>query len=97
MTREEAKTWIKKTCGSGWLHLIDEVYDKLPPNVNVEAVYQKWAFLRFDLDKEDDVFEKFLEEIEERSSHVCEICGETGSNMLINGWERTRCTQHIKT
>lgn len=96
-TKEESKKWIQKTCGTGWLKLVDEVYDKLPNNLQINQAYQKWGRLMFDLEQENENFEKFLETIEEKSSETCEKCGSIGQEVIITGWMHTRCTDHSGT
>ncbi len=44
-TRDDSKKWIEKTCGKGWLKLVDEVYDKLPNDLKINQAYQKWGTL----------------------------------------------------
>jgi hypothetical protein len=93
-TREESKRWIEKSCGEGWLILVDEVYDRLPSHLIINQAYQKWGLLRFDLDKEDKEFETFLDSIEEQSGTVCELCGEEGTEVTVSNWIHTRCKAH---
>jgi hypothetical protein len=40
MDRESAKKHIKETCGSGWLNLIEIVYDNKPENIEITEVFQ---------------------------------------------------------
>ncbi len=94
MDREEAKAWINKTCGEGWLPLVDTVFDKLPPNITVTSTYQKWGALRFDIDPWDESCESLLEGIEDRSLETCEVCGEKGNEKEIDNWIHTRCKDH---
>ncbi len=94
MTREDAKNWISKTCGEGWLHLVDQAYDNLPEGVEIIQVYQKWAGLHFDTSRELESFDRYLEEIFEISEVTCEMCGEKGSHYVIDSWEYTRCATH---
>ncbi len=96
MNRLEAKKWILKKCGEGWLGLIDEVYDNLPRGIEITQVYQKYAGLRVDINPESESFEDFLADIEERSYSLCEICGKEASQYEINEWEYTRCTDHCE-
>ena len=95
-TREESKRWIEKTCGKGWLILVDEVYDKLPTHLSITQAYQKWGILMFDINKEDQDFETFLQSIEDKSSEICEICGESGGEVTVDNWIHTRCKAHSK-
>ncbi len=43
MDREAAKEWILKTCGEGWLNLVDIIFDNKPENIEITVVFQKWA------------------------------------------------------
>lgn len=93
-TRDESKKWIEKTCGTGWLKLVDEVYDELPNDLKIIQAYQKWGSLMFDLDRENEGFENFLETIEIKSLNTCERCGSVGREVTIDGWIHTRCEEH---
>jgi hypothetical protein len=95
LSREQSKVLINKSCGSGWLKLIDEVYDKLPDYIKIVQVYQKFAGLNFTIDQHDEEFRHFLKEIEERSKCICEICGNSGSYAIVDGWESTLCEFHF--
>lgn len=67
---------MSKTCGKGWLNLVDDVHDKLPKKVEIIQTYQKWAGLHFDTTIEDKESELYLLEIEEISRNTCEKCGD---------------------
>lgn len=95
-TRAVSKNWIIKTCGEGWLKLVDEVYDNLPEHLSIVQTYQKWGVLMFDMDEYDPVFEAFLEAIQNQSARICEKCGAPGTESTINGWIYTRCDAHSK-
>ena len=90
----EAKEWIVKTCGEGWMPLVEEAYEKLPSTISISCVYQKWGVLKFDCEPWDEGFESFLEDIEERSMGICEKCGGAGAEKIIDGWVHTRCDLH---
>jgi hypothetical protein len=94
MNREEAKELIKKTCGDGWIHLVDRVFDNLPRNSSVSQAYQKYAALKFDVEPYCEEFENYLEQIEEESLNTCEKCGSKGHRYIVNNWEHTRCEEH---
>ena len=94
MNREESKSWIKKTCGDGWLPLIDAVYDKLPSGIQVTSVYQKWGSLNFDIKPWNENFGGYLEEIKEKSLELCEVCGAKAEEKTTNGWVNTLCEIH---
>ena len=94
MNRTEAKNWIKQTCGEGWLHLVDQVFDNLPSDISVTQTYQKYAALKFDIEPYNEEFEICLEQIEEQSLNTCEKCGSKGGRYIVNNWEHTRCAEH---
>jgi len=93
ITREEAKNHIKKTCGEGWLNLVDQVFDKLPPGCVITQTYQKWGALMFDVDPYNEEFESYLKNIEYQSEEMCEICGESGDEKIVNNWVETLCNK----
>ena len=94
MTREDAKKWISKACGEGWLDLVDEVYDNLPKSIEITQVYQKWAGLHFDTSKENETFDLYLYDIQEKSESTCDKCGAVASHYVISNWEYARCIEH---
>lgn len=93
-TRGEARASIAKTCGEGWLELVDFAYDNRPHHVTIVQVYQKWGALRFDIQPPDDEFAALLEKIESRSLEICECCGAPAGEVILDGWVLTRCPAH---
>ena len=87
MNRERAKAQV----GEGWHLLIDEVYDK---GIGVWGVKEKWGGLRISMISGTTEEWDFLEEIEERSLTVCEMCGEPGTP-TTKGWIKTLCDKHM--
>lgn len=96
MTREEAKDWISKKCGDGWLTLVDEIYDNLPHGIKIKSIYQKWGALNFTASPWTDETELIHDHVESKSLEICEICGNEGSEVTIDGWVHTRCPNHQK-
>ncbi|NHZ35846.1 hypothetical protein [Massilia rubra] len=94
MDRAEAKQWIEQTCGAGWLPLVDEVFDKVPPGIVIDEVFQKWARLVVRCTPYDEAFESYLHDIEWLSAEICEICGKPGEEKMHDGWMITRCPRH---
>lgn len=94
MNRIEAKNWIKQTCGEGWLHLVDQVFDNLPCGASITQAYQKYTALRFDVEPYIEEYETYLEGIEDASLNTCEKCGSKGYRYIVNNWEHTRCVEH---
>ena len=96
MTRREAKDWIEKTCGRGWLPLVDRAYDALPVHLTIVQAYQKWGALRFDVDAKDEAFAAVLEALLTESLETCEQCGAPGGATIVEGWETTLCNAHYE-
>lgn len=83
-------------CGDGWYNLINELCEKLSKYDDVVAVQVKEKFggLRFyisgvDKSHYDEVY-KYIEEAEEKSIKICEVCGEPGK-IRGGGWIHTSC------
>ena len=91
INREHAKNCV----GKGWLNLIDTIYDKLPPSACVSQVKEKFGGLRFYVDGIDDKIYAFIEEIENQSYKICEVCGRPGKQRNKYGWIKTLCDIHF--
>lgn len=94
MNHEQAKSWIDKTCGKGWLPLVDDIFNSLPEDVMVSSIYQKWGALMFDAIPWTDEVEALHDRIEQLSLQTCEICGSAATEAIIDDWVHTRCEQH---
>ena len=92
ISREDAKLSV----GPGWGKLLDEVYDRLEkfPDAYVAEVKEKWGTLRIYVYGVDEDTLEFIDEIEERSGTICEVCGEPGK-LRDGGWIVCRCDKHI--
>ena len=82
--------------GPGWSSLIDEVFDRLEkfPDVYISQTKEKWGRLRIYVFGVDEETLDFIDEIEERSGTVCEICGKPGK-LREGGWIVCRCNKHV--
>jgi len=90
ITREQAK----ENVGTGWAALIDDVYDRLPTKVCVTQVKEKMGSLRIYVKDANDSFYDYLQEVQDRSAIICEICGEPGE-LRGGSWRKTLCDVHI--
>lgn len=85
----------------GWADLVSELDDKisaLDPGYTLAQVKEKYGSLRYytlliKSDVADTIF-SLIDEYEEKSLHVCEICGEEGSLKEKNKWFKTLCDKH---
>lgn len=67
--------------GPGWESLLDELcqkLSKLPEEIEVHQVKEKFGSLRFYIDKGSEEAFKIIQEAEERSATICEQCGQPG-------------------
>jgi hypothetical protein len=91
MTRKEAKQHI----GKGWYGLIDKAFDMLPSSVLISDVKAKFGGLRIEITHADMNTLDAIEQLEEESLTICEICGEPGEPTRNNsGWIKTVCNKH---
>lgn len=89
--------------GMGWIPLIDEMASKIEkiiqdnlkqdPNFKYPTAVQvkeKFATLRFYVDRSHKEIDKIIEEYEVKSGSTCEECGSNGT-IRRKGWMRTLC------
>jgi len=83
----------------GWLDLIYELSQKVAladPQCEATQVKQKYGSLRFYTDGCNEDANKLIHEAEEKSYHICEVCGKTGIIRNDLPWIRTLCDKHYK-
>lgn len=88
-------------CDNGWLPIIEELFDKitaLKPSRNFEVVQvkEKYAGLRVYVFNSTEAIDKLIDEYEDKSYHICEICGEAGEVRENHKWYKTLCDRHNK-
>lgn len=84
-------------CGDGWAELIYRLSEDISRhavvaglNIIVTQVKEKYGSLRFYVDGEDDKISALIEDAEEESKTICEVCGSPGK-LITSGWCSTRC------
>jgi hypothetical protein len=91
-------------CREGWNQLIDDLCTELDNRfvqVKVRQIKEKFGGLRFYVDLLPDPYEvtdaaqKVIWEYEDKSYHVCEVCGEPGK-LHAKGWYQTLCDKHLQ-
>lgn len=85
--------------GPGWASLINEAFDFLESKGNLVKVVQvkeKYAGLRIYLDDVNDEVEKKIYDLEIKSFHICEKCGNEGKVRVRDGWYFTACDDHSR-
>ncbi len=95
-------------CGDGWFDLIWELCEDIETALKndtaneaaefpfqVVQVKEKYGGLRFYSNSGTDEIFALIDTAEEKSTEICEICGEPGE-ARGHGWIMTRCDKHEK-
>jgi hypothetical protein len=87
-------------CGDGWLRLIHNLCKEIQAELvkdgkvkefKVDQVKEKFGTLRFYYSGYDsDKISELVEDAEERSATICEVCGLPGK-IINGGWLKVRC------
>jgi hypothetical protein len=87
--------------GKGWFNLVlelDAEIAKLSPDYKILQVKEKFGALRFYVGHIDEGFEDeifyLINAAETKSKTICDVCGNQGKRLNINGWSATRCEEH---
>jgi hypothetical protein len=97
-------------CNDGWFDLLVDLTKKLEAVVKAyyeqygreecslmypTQIKEKYGTLRFYMSCETYEIEKIIEDAENRSAFICEICGEPGTLNCEHHWYSVRCHQCI--
>lgn len=89
-------------CLSGWTWLIDGALQLMQSHskansleLEITQIKEKFGRLRFAYYGGDDCIDSICDITELASECICEICGQLGRNVLIQGWLSTRCDSHL--
>jgi hypothetical protein len=96
MNRQEALAHIQQTCGAGWLNLVDIAFDNLPEGETIDEVFQKWGGLMIRISGENEIYQELLDNIYAISQKMCEICGKSAQQCIMDGWETALCKMHFE-
>lgn len=88
--------------GNGRYNLVRELDAKIAkiyPNYVVDQIKEKFGSLRYYIGAVPEEHCKeiyaLINEAEAKSLKICEICGQSGNNIVINGWMIIiRCEEH---
>ena len=87
--------------GVGWFDLVrklDSDISKLVPNYTIDQIKEKFGGLRYYIGSvPSDVFDEvheLIRDAEDKSMDICDVCGDSGRLIGINGWMVTRCEIH---
>ena len=86
--------------GNGWFRLIYTASKKLTSHceatgldIRVNQIKEKYGLLRIYLSSYTDEADKIIDEAENASSQLCEVCGRPGK-LKTKGWRFTACPDH---
>ena len=91
ISREDAKRCV----GEGWSSLIDAIFDRLPEDAYISQIKEKFGGLRFYVDGVSSEVLDFVDEMENKSYEICEVCGLPGKPRE-GGWIKTLCDEHFQ-
>ena len=86
--------------GDGWYGIIDELCERIQTHcdnngydeVRFSQIKEKYGTLRVYVNFGSDEIYDYIDEAQERSSHVCEVCGSKRGKIRTDlGWLSVRC------
>lgn len=88
-------------CDDGWFNLLDELMSKIKEVdknrvVTIRQIKEKLGGLRFYTGNSINEVEDIINEYQEKSFSICEVCGKTGELCEANKWYKTVCKEHRK-
>lgn len=93
-----------KEFGAGWDPLVDTLLKRLAIlGGTFSYAKEKFGGLRFGYHEGDasesdwEKFSEMVDETEQQSYHVCELCGKPGRLMSKGGWLKTVCPEHAQS
>ena len=88
-------------CEDGWFDLIynlcvniqNYIIESKFENIEVLQVKEKYGNLRFYISSGDEYIFNLINQAENESKTICEICGKKGKIIEKNGWYKCRCEE----
>ena len=86
--------------GDGWYDILDELCERIQTHcdnngydeVRFSQIKEKYGTLRVYVNFGSDEIYDYIDEAQERSSHVCELCGSKRGKLYDDfGWLSVRC------
>ena len=93
-------------CGKGWFKLLEPIVEyindynkdkKEEEKIVFDQIKEKWGGLRVYTNFGNEELFKLIDEAENKSYEVCELCGsEEEVGMRLTGWNTTMCLECLK-
>ena len=87
----------------GWWPLVEPIFNRIQElnaqghNIEISQIKEKWGELCIYTTGETDEIWDMIQVAEEKSHHICEVCGKPGERIISEtSWIYTRCTNCIK-
>jgi len=98
MRTEYTREYSKKCVAAGWHGLVDELFDLVEKEkFEVAQVKEKYGSIRIYVNGANEDVYKMIDDLERRSSTICEVCGKSGERVSRGGWIKTRCKDHVQS
>ena len=86
-------------CDDGWYNLLDELMGKIQEVDKdkitvINQIKEKFGGLRFNTGGTTEEAYDIIEEYEDKSFYVFEVCGKEGELCIANKWCKTVCVEH---
>jgi len=86
-------------CGDGWYDLLSKLCTKIDKELkkekiddfSVNQIKDKFGGLRFYVSQANENIHDLIQEAENKSYKICEMCGKKGNRKTIDGWIYTLC------
>jgi len=96
------------SCDDGWFDLLHDLCNGLSSYTDIEIIQVKekfgmlrvyYSFTNLESFTEEikESMRKFVSEIENKSAHVCEVCGKKGKLRNELPWIKTLCIKHLRS
>jgi len=90
------REYAKKCVAPGWHSLVNELFDLAEKeNFEVAQVKEKYGSLCIYADGASKDAYNMIDNLERRSSAICEVCGKAGALTSRGGWLKARCKDHV--
>lgn len=96
MRTEYTREYSKKCVAAGWHSLVDELFDLAEKeNFTVAQIKEKYGSICIYVDGANKEIHNMIDNLERRSSAICEVCGKAGALTSRGGWLKARCKDHV--
>jgi hypothetical protein len=101
VNKNEPISWFGIECNIGWNKLLYELCSKIKKldkrkRFRFTQIKEKFGLIRIYSDNCTEKIDKLIQDCEEKSSQICEVCGTKGEVRNIHNWLSTLCDEHYQ-